>query len=60
VAYLTIRRLEPALKKSTPALQMGLPEWAPSDGRRREVYVRWGESMPPEERVTEIQVPGGR
>ncbi|MCR3882820.1 hypothetical protein P0O24_01890 [Methanotrichaceae archaeon M04Ac] len=48
------------MKKSTPALQMGLPEWAPSDGRRREVYVRWGESMPPEERVTEIQVPGGR
>jgi AraC family transcriptional regulator len=61
VAYLTIRgpytNLEDAYSQ--------LFGWVFQHGRKpadaaREVYVRWGESMPPEEWVTEIQVPVGR
>jgi DNA gyrase inhibitor GyrI len=61
VAYLTVRgpytNLEDAYNQ--------LFGWVFQHGRQpkdaaREVYVRWGEEMPPEEWVTEIQVPVGR
>jgi len=61
VAYLTVRgpytNLEDAYSQ--------LFGWVFQHGRQptdaaREVYVRWGEGMPPEEWETEIQVPVGR
>ena len=61
VAYLTVRgpytNLEDAYSQ--------LFGWVFSNGFQptdaaREVYVQWGESMPQEEWVTEIQVPVGR
>jgi effector-binding domain-containing protein len=61
VAYLTIRgpytNLEDAYNQ--------LFGWVYKSGYKvtdpsREVYVKWGEEMPPEEWVTEIQVPVGK
>lgn len=60
VRYLTVRgpytSLEDAYSK--------LFGWVFQNGRQptdaaREVYVKWSEEMPPEEWVTEIQVPVG-
>lgn len=61
VAYLTVRgpytNLEDAYTQLFGwVLQNG---YQPADAAR-EVYVRWGEEMPPEEQVTEVQVPMGR
>ena len=61
VAYLTVRGPYTSLEDAYTQL-FG---WVFSNGFQpkdaaREVYVRWGESMPPEEWVTEIQVPVGR
>jgi DNA gyrase inhibitor GyrI len=60
VAYLTVRgpytNLEDAYSQLFGwVIQKG---YQPKDAAR-EVYVRWGEEMPPEEGVTEIQVPIG-
>ena len=61
VAYLTVRGPYTSLEDAYTQL-FG---WVFSNGFQpkdaaREVYVRWGEAMPPEEWVTEIQVPVGR
>jgi effector-binding domain-containing protein len=61
VAYLTVEGPYTSLEDAYTQLY----GWVFSNGFQpkdaaREVYVRWGESMPPEECVTEIQVPVGR
>jgi DNA gyrase inhibitor GyrI len=61
VAYLTVRGPYTNLEDAYGQLY----GWVFQHGRQptdaaREVYVRWGEGMPPEEQVTEIQVPVGR
>ncbi len=61
VAYLTVRGPYTNLEDAYDQLfgwvfQKG---YRPTDAAR-EVYVRWGKEMPPEEWVTEIQVPVGR
>ncbi len=61
VAYLTVRGPYTNLEDAYGQLfgwvfQHG---YQPTDAAR-EVYVRWGGGMPPEEQVTEIQVPVGR
>lgn len=61
VAYLTVRGPYTSLEEAYSQLfgwvfQNG---YQPKDAAR-EVYVKWGESMPPEEQETEIQVPVGR
>ena len=61
VAYLTVRGPYTNLEDAYGQL-FG---WVFSNGFQpkdaaREVYVKWGETMPPEEWVTEIQVPVGR
>jgi len=61
VAYLTVEGPYTNLEEAYGQL-FG---WVFSNGFQpkdaaREVYVKWGEAMPPEEQVTEIQVPVGR
>ena len=61
VAYLTVRGPYTNLEDAYSQLY----GWVFSNGFQpadaaREVYVRWSESMPPEEWVTEVQVPIGR
>ena len=61
VAYLTVRGPYTNLEDAYSQLfgwvfQHG---YQPKDAAR-EVYIRWSEEMPPEEWVTEIQVPVGR
>ena len=58
VAYLTVRGPYTNLEDAYSQLY----GWVFSNGFQpadaaREVYVKWGEAMPPEEWVTEIQVP---
>jgi len=61
VAYLTVRGPYTNLEDAYAQLYGWVFEkgYRPTDAAR-EVYVRWSESMPPEEWVTEIQVPIGR
>lgn len=61
VAYLTVEGPYTSLEDAYTQLY----GWVFSNGFQpkdaaREVYVKWGETMPPEEQVTEIQIPVGR
>jgi len=61
VAYLTVRGPYTSLEDAYGQLfgWVFSNDFQPKDAAR-EVYVRWSESMQPEEQVTEIQVPVGR
>jgi effector-binding domain-containing protein len=61
VAYLTVRGPYTNLEDAYIQLFGWVSQngYQPTDAAR-EVYVKWSEEMPPEEWVTEIQVPVGR